>query len=129
MNKEKLIKQIESEHFTADEFSCRCCGLSNMSQEFIDKLDIARSFSKTPYIITSGSRCRLHNTDIGGHPESMHLATIVHESEACDISANTARKRHAILYGLFKAGFSHIGIGKDFIHVDISKRKGVWGYY
>jgi len=119
---------MKSEHFTEDEFECSCCGLSNMSDEFIEKLDIARSYSKTPYKITSGSRCRKHNTEIGGHPKSLHIATIMHQAEACDILADTDRKRHDVLYGLFKAGFSHIGIGKKFIHVDISKRKGVWLY-
>ena len=123
-----MNRELESDYFTEKEFSCGCCGLSNMSQEFIDKLNVARGYSKIPYTITSGSRCRLHNKEVGGHSESLHIATIKHESEACDISANTDRKRFNILHGLLKAGFTHIGIAKDFIHADISKKKGVWLY-
>ena len=119
---------IKSNYFTDDEFKCSCCGLSNMSSEFIEKLDIARAYSQTPYVITSGSRCRKHNIKIGGHPESLHIATIKHQSEACDISADTDRKRYSILFGLIKANFCHIGIAKDFIHVDLSNKKGYWLY-
>ena len=119
---------MKSNYFTEKEFACPCCGLSNPSDEFIAKLDLARSISKIPYIITSGSRCRKHNSAVGGHKESLHIATIKHQSEACDILADTDRKRFLILFGLISAGFVHLGINKKFIHVDMSNKKGSWLY-
>ena len=109
--------------FSSQELSCPCCGKSEMSQKFLDKLDEARTISRTPYKITSGFRCKAHNKAIGGHENSLHT-----KGEAVDILADTDHKRSNILTGLIKAGFSHIGIAKTFIHVDSSKKRGIWLY-
>lgn len=119
---------MKSDYFIKSEFACNCCGLSNMSRRFMKLLDIARIYAKIPFVITSGSRCRKHNHDEGGHPESYHIATIKHESEACDIVANTDRKRYIIINSLMKAGFVHIGAAKEFIHVDLSETTGLFLY-
>ena len=113
---------------TEDEMRCNCCGLYNVNEGFLKKVNEAREISKTAYVITSGCRCTKHNTAVGGHPKSMHLATELKECEACDIAANTDRKRFDILSGLIKAGFTHIGIAKTFIHVDNSPKKAIWLY-
>ena len=115
----------KSIYFADAEFKCQCgkCGEHKMSQEFLDKLDDARSISKCSYVITSGYRCKAHNKAVGGHENSLHS-----KGEAVDILADTDRKRADILIGLIKAGFVHIGIAKDFIHVDYKNKKGCWLY-
>ena len=115
----------KSIYFSSAEFKCQCgkCGEHKMSQEFLDKLDTARSISKTPYKITSGYRCKAHNKAVGGHENSLHV-----QGTAVDILADTDRKRSVILIGLIGAGFTHIGIASNFIHVDLSKKVGCWLY-
>ncbi len=113
-------------YFSDEELRCKCekCGSPKISQEFLDKLDGARSISKVPYTITSGYRCKAHNKAIGGAENSLHT-----KGEAVDILADTDRKRAEILISLIKSGFSHIGISPHgFIHVDLSKKKGIWLY-
>ena len=118
-----------AKHFTDTEFECKCgCGIVNVAQDFIDKLDEAREFSGYMYKITSGCRCKHHNKKIGGHQKSMHISSQSKECEAVDIFANTDHKKYNIIKGLIRAGFTHIGIAKDFIHADNSKKKAIWLY-
>ena len=50
---------------------------------------------------------------------------------AVDISCNSSRDRSIILTALIDSGFTRIGIGKTFIHVDLDKSKSqnvIWMY-
>jgi len=119
-------------HFTASEFRCPCCGLENMSQLTIDKLEIARDMAVVPFPINSGSRCAVHNIEIHGSPFSSHIATTMEESYGVDISCLTSRVRYRILKGLILAGFDRIGIGPTFIHADDDPTKPtnvIWTYF
>ena len=103
-------------HFQDKEFSCNCgCGLGvdDMDAKFCSRLDLARSISKTSYVLNSSIRCENHNYNAGGLEDSAHLT-----GHAGDIQAATSRIRFKIIYGLIKAGFTRIGIYKNFIHVD-----------
>jgi len=113
----------KSIYFSDQELACSCCGISKVKQEFLDKLDDARSLSKSAYTITSGYRCKKHNKEVGGSENSLHIT-----GEAVDILANTDRKRFEILKGLIEAGFTHLGIAKEFIHADSSKKRAIWLY-
>lgn len=114
-------------HFSLDEFTCKCgCGKRLMSFEFIAKLDIARTYANIPFIIASGYRCEQHNIDVGGKPGSAHRT-----GRAADISAPDSRTRFKILNALLTAGFTRIGIGNTFIHVDMDQSKPderIWVY-
>ena len=122
----------DTAHFKSSEFRCPCCGLENMAQETIDRLEIARDMAITPFHINSGSRCAAHNVDIGASPTSSHVATTMEKSYAVDIAAGTSIKRFRILRGLLLAGFERIGIGPNFIHADDDPTKSggvIWTYY
>lgn len=111
-------------YFTEDELKCKCgCGKYNIDDDFLEKLDTAREHSNYIYQITSGCRCKPHNRKSGGVDTSLHV-----QGKAADILANTDRKKFNIIEGLLVAGFTHIGIAKDFIHVDLSERKGIFLY-
>jgi hypothetical protein len=75
--------------------------------------------------ITSGWRCEPHNVKEGGKPDSPHL-----KGMAVDISCPESRDRFIMLFhalGLFR----RIGIGKNFLHVDVDKEKDqevIWLY-
>jgi hypothetical protein len=50
---------------------------------------------------------------VGGKKDSAHRYGV-----ACDISAVDSRSRFLIIKGLLHAGFTRIGVGSHFIHVD-----------
>ena len=115
-------------HFDISEFDSPDAPGSGfeMKQEFLDRLDKARSLSCTPYKINSGYRTREHNKKVGGVINSSHTIGL-----AADISAGSSVQRFAILKGLIDAGFTRIGIGKTFIHVDLDTGKAqnvIWDY-
>ena len=125
MNK---ISWDQFEHFSEKEFACPCCGLCNISPHFICQLAEARDIAGIPFKITSGCRCKVHNKEVGGKEKSAHLCSQYIPSTACDIYVNTDRKRFIIVRALIDSGFTHIGIGKDFIHVDDDRRSAMWLY-
>lgn len=110
-------------NFREVEFTCKCgCGLNNYDRHSAEMLDDARDVSATPYIITSGCRCENHNRKEGGSETSSHLAN-EKPSTAWDLRVNTSFERFMILRGLIDAGFTRLGIAKNFIHVDNDKDK------
>lgn len=117
--------------FTEEEFECKCgCGCSNTSPKLLSMLEEARENANTPFVISSGCRCKRHNDKVGGKEKSLHLCSKLTQCEAVDIYCNTDRKRGLIVRALFEAGFSHVGINykKRFIHADTDKRVALFIY-
>ncbi len=115
----------EINFFEEHEFECSCCGIVIISKKLVLMLDLARELSETAFVITSGYRCKKHNKEVGGVRSSSHL-----KGFAVDIAVPDNITRLKILRGLIIAGFRRIGIGKDFIHVDIdpTKPNNIWLY-
>jgi len=114
-------------YFKLSEFKCPCCGKADMQQEFLDKIDKARDKAGIPFVITSGYRCPKHNKEVGGRPNSAHTKGL-----AADIKCTNSRDRYKMVKALLEAGFTRIGVGKDFIHADIDETKPqevIWTYY
>ena len=117
------------DHFEISEFLCPCClrGAKEMSRGFLSMLDTARDIAGITFNINSGFRCPRHNKEVGGSPTSSHLKGL-----AADIKADTSRKRYLVVKALIQTGFNRIGIGKNFIHVDLDLDKTdnlMWTYY
>lgn len=103
-----------TKHFPNYELECNCgCGLINMKHITMQKIETARVLADIPFGVNSGSRCKIHNKLEGGKDTSSHL-----EGYALDIAVTSSRARFIILKALIDAGFTRIGIGKNFIHVD-----------
>ena len=89
-------------------------------------LNDARRLAQIPFVITSGVRCHAHNKKVNGLPSSAHLS-----GKAVDIKADNSRARFKIIEALTIAGFTRIGIAKNFIHVDVDETKpkdAIWIY-
>lgn len=114
-------------YFKESEFNCngKPC-FDKMNKNFIDKLDYARSFTKTSFQITSSWRSEEHNKSVGGSETSSHLKGL-----AVDISAKSSNEKYEIIKALLIAGLKRIGIAKTFIHVDYDYSKPqylIWTY-
>ena len=89
-------------------------------------LDVARNLSGVPYHVNSGFRCPAHNLEVGGSETSPHL-----KGFAADIQAKTDFYKFRIVMGAILAGFTRIGVGKTFVHLDCDPDKNgdrMWDY-
>lgn len=99
-----------------------------LKPELVKMLDEARGIAGVPFKITSGFRTKEQNDKLKGSVEdSAHMT-----GEAVDISCPDSKVRFKMIKALLVAGFTRIGIGKDFLHIDIDKTKPqdcIWTYY
>ena len=103
-------------NFTRQEFACKCgCGFDAIEPSLVDDLQNIRDRFGGPLIINSGCRCVTHNENTGGSPASAHLRGM-----AADIACKSSDERFELVR-LCVTIFQRIGIGKDFVHVDIDK--------
>ncbi len=110
--------------FPSSKTICKCgCETNNFSNITKQKLNLARKLAGIPFVLTSACRCIKHNKKEGGGEDSAHISTLEIECEAVDIRAVSSRSRFLIVDALIKAGFTRIGIDKEFIHADTSETK------
>ena len=97
-----------------------------MNPKLLIMLDMVRDKFDKPIHITSGYRTVEHNARVGGTENSSHLKGL-----AVDIACNNSIDRYHLLNCLLDVGFTRIGVGNTFIHVDIDKDKAkevIWTY-
>lgn len=114
-------------YFSNEELQCPCCKKLIFNSSFRVKLNHARHIANIPFLITSGYRCLAYNKKIGANSTSSHP-----KGMAVDISIDNSHQRYMILATLLQIGFTRIGIGPDFIHVDNDSEKSqkvCWDYY
>ena len=123
-----------SPNFSRAEFACKCgCGADAVDPILVMNLERMRAEAGGPIVIISACRCENHNREEGGKADSAHLC-VPEKKEWCqavDIVAATGRDLFRLLHAAISAGFTRIGIGKDFLHVDIDPLKPqevVWLY-
>ena len=96
-----------------------------MDKDFLAKLDKAREYAKTPFVINSAYRSPDHPESIK-NPSSSHIKGL-----AVDIRTSDSRARYKVLNALMHVGFNRIGIADTFIHVDDDYEKSsnvIWTY-
>ena len=102
------------------------CSIDDMEENFMHRLDVARYLSGVPFIINSAYRTVEHEKSKGRSGNSSHVKGI-----AVDLKASNSRARYKIIEGLLSAGFTRIGVGSNFIHVDSDHEKDqnvIWTY-
>lgn len=120
---------IKAKHFKEVEFQ-KCtppCSLQDMRQDFINRLDTARDVAGIPFVINSAYRSRAYELSKGRSGNSAHI-----KGCAVDIRCNTSANAFRIVYAAFRVGFTRIGIGKTFIHLDSDPtlpQNVIWNYY
>lgn len=109
--------------FHPREFACKHCGQYYHSEKFLDKIQALRYLIGRPLRINSGHRCRTHNTTVTKNPDSRSQ----HLTIAADIALQ-GHDRHELANLAQSVGFTGIGYGSTFLHVDIRPNKTEWFY-
>lgn len=119
-------------NFSKTEFDCKCSydcgqGYDQMDHLFLTLLDAARTIAEVPFVLTSAIRCKRHNAEVGGKPDSSHLKGL-----AVDIYCAGSSERYHIISSLIAVGIDRIGVGADFVHCDYDPGKPapiIFDYY
>ena len=101
--------------------------LEDMNPIFMEMLDSARHIAKIPFVPTSAFRSEIYEKEQGRDGTSSHTKGL-----AIDLKATTSSQRFKIINALISIGLTRIGIGENFIHVDMDKSKAqkvIWHYY
>jgi len=108
------IQPMKLKNFSLDEFDCRFTGENRMEQDFLAQLDKLRTACGFPFVITSGYR---HPTE---HPiEAAKIIPGTHaQGIAADIKVIGSAQRYCILREALHLGFTGVGVGSTFVHVD-----------
>ncbi len=121
-------------HFKKSELQCPCCGIANIQDEALRKLELLRVAMGVGLIINSAARCPRHNAEVGGGLNSQHLSikeTKENEGRECtgfDISLRGGKiDKQELISKAVGAGFQGIGINyNSFVHVDNRVRRARW---
>ena len=127
-------------NFSHGEVACKCdghCkGAAKLSPALMRRLQQMRDAIGGPIRITSGVRCRKH-PESRKRPTSSHVPNELGDGEgrcghAVDIAAVGSGRRFRLLAAAIAAGFTRIGIGKSFLHLDNDYKYSqgvIWDYY
>jgi uncharacterized protein YcbK (DUF882 family) len=97
-----------------------------MKQSTLNLLDMAREISGIAFVINSGYRTDAQNKKVSGKLNSSHL-----KGYAIDVACNDSVKRFKIINAALKVGFTRIGVGETFVHLDNDPSKAqnvIWTY-
>ena len=111
-----------SKHFKLEEFGCKCCGFYIVNYQLQSILEMVRLRFGSPVTITSGTRCKVHNANVGGKSSSKHLT-----GEAADIVVKGVNAND--VYDYIDSIFPYtLGLGRydSFTHVDARTEHARW---
>ncbi|MEW6233834.1 MAG: D-Ala-D-Ala carboxypeptidase family metallohydrolase [Candidatus Omnitrophota bacterium] len=106
-----------SEHFTLEEFACRCgCGEADADPRLIASLEALREAVHAPIHINSGRRCEKQNKKVGGSPNSQHLTGKAADIWMENVTPQEIARQAAEIEAFRKGG---IGVYPSFVHLDV----------
>lgn len=101
-------------YFSENEFNAVGCNISDMHPDLLRLLDQTREKCGFPLRITSAYRTVEQNKAASGARTSAHL-----RGTAVDIYCCDSRTRFWVLRSALLVGFHRIGIGQNFVHLDV----------
>jgi uncharacterized protein YcbK (DUF882 family) len=109
-----------SDPISLSQIKCPCgCNSGSLDDGLLVILDKIRERFDRPININSGFRCEDHNESVGGVPESAHIKGL-----AADIRCDNSRDRFELINVLLSyVPVRRIGMGSNFIHIDIDEDK------
>ncbi len=127
-----MTRDGEVSHFNEREFICRCgdCDHKEVSALLVDRLETLRA-RVGALVVSSGIRCRLHNSRVGGAPNSHHVPyqdpdDVGFIGHAADIHSRTLNPVRLFMEwrALFRDGGA--GLYPGWIHVDVRPARVEW---
>lgn len=112
-------------YFSPSEFHRVGCNYDDCDPRALAMLDSMRTFYGKPIILTSAFRTPDQNRLAGGVHNSAHLRGLAFDLR-CAVS-----QRYDMLHCAMLAGFTRIGIGDNFLHVDCDETlpsPRIWTY-
>lgn len=117
----------ETKYFRRDEFRCKCGKHCNgfpvePNEKLVETLETIREHFGVPVTVSSGIRCKTHNTNVGGASKSQHM-----EGTAADIVVKGVPVSEVVKYAetlMPKTG--GIGTYKTFTHIDVRSVRARW---
>lgn len=106
--------------FTAAEICCSHCGELYVDPDALSAIQRMRDTLGEPLTLNSAHRCAVHNAEVGGKPNSMHLK----------LAFDVALEKHdpwAFFTAALKAGFTGIGFDRQYLHLDLGPTRR-WHY-
>lgn len=101
--------------------------MADMDPAFLAKLDQVREKAGIPLVLNSAYRSPEYERSKG------HSGTGAHTlGAAVDIRCNTSANRYKIVKAALSCGIRRIGIGKTYVHIDVSRQHAqdvIWDYY
>lgn len=115
-----------SPDFRKSEFACKCnrCKTVTVDTELVDILQRIRDHFRKPVNINSGYRCKEHNADVGGDPNSSHMQGMAADIRVVDITPREVAK-FAESIGVKRIGL-YEGDEGEFVHIGSGKSKRFW---
>ena len=115
-----MTKKMLSEHFSEDEFRCKCgCGGVKANADLLVLLEDIRFHFGSAVRINSGYRCEKHNKAVGGAPASTHLSGL-----GADIKVIGVDPQVIYAYADKKLGKAGgVALYPTWVHVDVRKKK------
>jgi uncharacterized protein YcbK (DUF882 family) len=116
-------KAIMTSHFSEKELACPCCGAYHLSEPLLERLESLREIIGKPLTLKSAYRCKKHNSQIGGSPNSQHLL-----GKTVDISTKNlnATEKHSLMSAASELGFNGVGVYPTFFHLDMRDDRKIW---
>lgn len=124
-----------SEHFSQAELSCRCCGVMDMKEDFLDKLEDLRVAYGNPMILSSAYRCAKYNQRVsttgakGPHTTGRAVDVLTYGQDCLEL-VNLAHELGFTGFGIKQKGH-HV---QRFLHLDDlpegvgQPRPWIWSY-
>ena len=122
------MKMISLRYFKPEEFA-RCvpsCKMEECDEQALLMLDELRDRLGMPIILNSAFRSKQYEKKKGRTGQSSHCKGL-----AFDVRCFDTKYRAELVRCAFEVGFTRIGIGKSFVHIDCDSQKSfpcIWLY-
>ena len=93
---------------------CRHGSIESIDPVLVTSLEELEHNLGDELTFSSGYRCKVCNAAAGGVKNSAHI-----RGKAVDILVDNSGERFWLVYNAVKLGFKRIGVGRNFVHLDV----------